>query len=188
MKTNYSLLLRIWHWLNVIAISGLLGTFFLRKTFLSWRDNSTIIIEKLSSYGIEVSLEQAKAIAKAIRTPMWEWHIIFGMIFAILLVVRLFILWKEKGFGYDHNESIHMHIVHNSYKVFYAILLFMAVSGLILTWYEPLGLSKDFTHSIKEIHELVAWIVVIFVPLHIAGVVIAENQDQKGLVSKMISG
>ncbi len=188
MKTNYSLLLRIWHWLNVIAVTGLLGTFFLRKTFLSWKDNSNIIIEKLSSYGIEVSIEQAKAVAKAIRAPMWEWHIIFGIMLAILLLLRLFILWKEKGFGYDHDKSMHMRLVYNGYKVFYAVLLFMAISGIILTWYEPLGISKDFAHSIKEIHELIAWVVVIFVPLHIAGVLMAENQDQKGLVSKMISG
>jgi cytochrome b561 len=185
---NYSLSFRIWHWLNVVAITGLLGTFFLRKTFLSWRDNSAIIMDKLSSFGVEVSAEQAKTIAKAIRAPMWEWHIIFGIMLGVLLLFRLFILYREKGFGYDHNESIHMHIVHNSYKLFYLILIFMTISGLVMNWYEALGLTKELTHSIKEIHELVAWVVVVFVPFHIAGVVVADSSDQKGLVSKIISG
>jgi len=188
MQTNYSLLLRVWHWLNVVAILGLIGTFFLRKTFLSWRDNSALIIEKLASYGIEVSAQQAKEVAQAIRAPMWEWHIIFGIMLSLLLLMRLFIIWKERGFGYDHNESVHIHFVHNGYKVLYGVLLFMSLSGLFLIGYESLGVSKDFAHSIKEIHELIAWVVVIFVPLHIVGVVIAETKDQKGLVSKMISG
>ena len=51
-----------------------------------------------------------------------------------------------------------------------------------------MGMSKDLAHSIKEIHELIAWAIVIFVPLHIVGVVIADSSDQKGIVSKMISG
>jgi len=188
METHYSKSLRIWHWLNAIAIFGLLGTFFLRKTFLSWRDNSAIIMEKFSSFGIEVSAEQAKAVAKAIRTPMWEWHIIFGIMLALLLLFRIFILFKEGGFGYDNSASLHMRMVHWGYKVIYLILIFMAVSGVILTWHDALGMSKDFAHSIKEVHELIAWTIVIFVPLHIIGVFVADNSDQKGIVSKMISG
>ena len=45
---RFSLSLRIWHWLNAIVVLGLLGTFFLRKTFLSWRENSQIIMHKLA--------------------------------------------------------------------------------------------------------------------------------------------
>ncbi len=187
MDSHHSKLLRIWHWLNVVAITGLLGTFFLRKTFLSWRDNSAIVMEKLASLGVEVTAEQAKVVAKAIRAPMWEWPIIFGVMLAILLLVRLFILWREKGFGHDDAGLMHMRMVHWGYKVFYLILIFMAVSGLIITWHEALGMSKDLAHSIKEVHELIAWTVVIFVPIHIAGVVIADSTDQKGIISKMIS-
>ena len=33
---SYSLQLRVWHWLHAVVVLGLLGTFFLRKTFLSW--------------------------------------------------------------------------------------------------------------------------------------------------------
>jgi len=187
MEQKQSKLLRIWHWLNFISISGLLATFFLRKTFLSWRENSQIIIDKLASFDIEISATQAKAIAKAIRAPMWEWHIIFGIMLAILLLFRIFIIYKEGGFGYE-KSSLHMNMVHLGYKLFYGILIFMATSGLVVNSYELLGLSKDLAHTIKDIHEIVAWSIVIFVPLHIAGVVIADATDQKGIVSKMISG
>ncbi|MEA3418146.1 MAG: cytochrome b/b6 domain-containing protein [Campylobacterota bacterium] len=188
MRIDYSRPIRIWHWLNALAVTGLLGTFFLRKTFLSWRDNAALITEKLSSFGIDVTAEQAKAVAKAIRAPMWEWHIIFGVMLALLLLFRIWIFWEEAGFGYDDEESLHMRMVHWGYRLFYLILIFMAVSGLVLTWHEALGITKDFTHSIKEVHEFVAWAVVFFVPLHIAGVVIADNSDQKGITSRMISG
>lgn len=89
MRIDYSRSLRIWHWLNAIAVSGLLLTFFLRKTFLSWRENSAVIVDKLSSLGVEVTAEQAKIVAKAIRAPMWEWHIIFGVMLGLLLLFRI---------------------------------------------------------------------------------------------------
>jgi len=95
MRIDYSPPIRIWHWLNVVAVTGLLGTFFLRKTFLSWRENSAIIVDKLSSLGVEVTAEQAKLVAKAIRAPMWEWHIIFGVMLALLLLYRGWIFWQE---------------------------------------------------------------------------------------------
>lgn len=188
MRVDYPRSIRIWHWLNVLAVTGLLGTFFLRKTFLSWRDNAALITEKFSSFGIDVTAEQAKAVAKAIRAPMWEWHIVFGVMLALLLLYRMWIFWQEAGFGYDDDESLHLQIVHWGYKLFYLVLIFMAVSGLILNWYEVLGITKEFAHSIKEVHESVAWAVVFFVPLHIAGVIIADNDDQKCITSRMISG
>ena len=187
MNRDYSRLLRVWHWLNAIVITGLLGTFLLRKTFLSWRANSDIIMDKFLYFDIDITTEQAKVVAKAIRAPMWEWHIIFGIALAVLMVFRIIILIKEGGFNYD-SPSFHLKMVHIGYKVFYLILLFMAISGLVLVWYKSMGISKDIAHSIKEIHEFVAWAVVIFVPLHIVGVVIADSSDQKGIVSKMISG
>lgn len=75
---KYTLKFRIWHWLNAIVVLGLLGTFFLRKTFLSWKTNSEIIMTKLSDIGIEITAQQAGVIAKTIRAGMWEWHIYFG--------------------------------------------------------------------------------------------------------------
>ena len=69
---KYTLKFRIWHWLNAIVVLGLLATFFLRKTFLSWKTNSEIIMTKLSEFGVEITAAQAKVLAKAIRAEMWE--------------------------------------------------------------------------------------------------------------------
>ncbi len=184
---SYNLALRIWHWLNAIAVSGLLATFFLRKTFLSWHDNAALITAKLAEFDIAITAEQAKMIAKAIRAPMWEWHIIFGFMLALLL------LWRAgtvlmRGFGYEKSPNAHMRWVYRGYKALYAILAFLAISGIVIYLRDTFGVSKELAHDFKELHEVIAWSVVLFVPLHIAGVVMADNSDQKGLVSKMISG
>ena len=183
---NYSLQLRIWHWLNAVVVLGLLGTFFLRKTFLSWRANSEILVAKLESFGIVVTHDQAVALAKAVRAPMWEWHIILGYAFAALVAWRLVTIFRE-GFGYAP-ENAHMAWVYRGYKIFYVIFTFMAVSGIVIHLAKDIGLSKELAGSIKEMHEFIAWTVVGFVVLHIAGVFVADNRDQKGITSKMVSG
>ena len=186
---KYTLKFRIWHWLNAIVVLGLLGTFFLRKTFLSWRTNSEILVMELSEMGTEITATQAKVLAKAVRAGMWEWHIILGYALAFLVLYRIYLFFADSSEKVDFNFlDMHHKAVRVSYYVVYAILLFMSVSGLIMYFYQELGMSKDFAHDIKEIHELVAYALAIFVPLHIAGVFVADATDEKGLVSTMING
>ena len=120
---------------------------------------------------------------------MWEWHIILGYALAFLLLYRIFIYFKE-GKNKDSFSSLTLHKkgVQSLYYIVYATLFFMSISGLIIHFYTELGLTKDIAHDIKEIHELVFNIIMVFVPLHIAGIIIAENSDEKGLVSTMING
>ncbi|UPT77043.1 cytochrome b/b6 domain-containing protein [Sulfurovum sp. XGS-02] len=182
---------RVWHWIHATVILGLLGTVFLRKTFLSWRANSELITQKLSEINIEVTSDQAKGLATAIRAPMWEWHILLGYAFAILVLWRLLLFFTQSGKTNYQNfkeKTLHKKIVALSYIVLYAVLLFMAVSGLAIHFHEALSLTKDTAHDIKEIHELVYNAVLIFVPLHIIGVILAENRDEKGIISNMIHG
>jgi len=186
---KYTPLFRLWHWFNAIIVLGLLGTVFLRKTFLSWRTNSEILMTKLSEIGVEITAEQAKMLAKAVRAGMWEWHIILGYALAVSILFRIYLYFQDSSlkecFG---SLSTHKKGVQSLYYLLYATLLFMSVTGFTIHFYEILGLTKDFAHDIKEIHELVFNIVMIFVPIHIAGVIIAELSDEKGLVSTMING
>ena len=91
------------------------------------------------------------------------------------------------GFGYTA-ENTHMALVHRAYKIVYGVLAFMAISGMSIYLYQDIGLTKEIAKSIKEVHELMAWGVVIFVVMHIVGVFVADNRDQKGIISRMISG
>ncbi len=186
---KYSLGFRLWHWLNAIVIVALLGTVFLRKTFLSWRTNSELLMSKLQEMGIEITVAQAKILAQTIRDGMWAWHIIFGYALAFLVLYRIYLFFNDKSEKEAFSSlTLHKKGVQSLYYVFYATLIFMSVSGLVIHFYELLGLTKETAHDIAEIHEAVFNFIMIFVPIHIAGVVIAENRDEKGLVSTMIHG
>jgi cytochrome b561 len=188
---KWSLNFRLWHWINALVVMGLIGTVLLRKSFLSWRTNSEILIQKLSEFNIDVTAAQAKVLAKAIRAPMWEWHIILGYALAALVLWRILLFFTQSGRqNYRHlkEENLHKKMVKLGYLVIYATLLFMAVSGLVIHFYEALGLTKDTAHDIKEVHELLYNVLLYFVPLHIIGVFVAENKDEKGILSDMVNG
>lgn len=182
---------RVWHWIHAMVILGLLGTVFLRKTFLSWRANSEILTEKLTEMNLEITSEQAVVLAKAVRAPMWEWHIILGYALSVLLLWRLLLFFTDSGrYNYRNfkTETLHKKMVKLGYIGIYGVLIFMAVSGLMIHFYEWLGLTKDAAHDIKEVHELVFNALLIFVPLHIIGVFVAENRGEKGIISDMVNG
>jgi cytochrome b561 len=186
---KYSLRFRIWHWLNAFVVLGLLGTVFLRKTFLSWRTNSEILMSKLAEINIDIAQEEAKILAKAVRAGMWEWHILLGYALAFLMLYRVALFFFDSSQKESFSSLIlHKKMVHISYYILYAILFFMSISGLVIYFYEALSLSKDTAHEIKEMHEFLYNYILIFVPLHLGGVVVAESRGESGIISRMIHG
>ena len=186
---KYSRNFRIWHWLNAFVVLGLLGTVFLRKTFLSWRTNSEILMSELQAMGSEISAEQAKILAKAVRAGMWEWHIILGYALVALILFRFYLYLKESSLRAKFDSlTTHKKAVRSLYYLIYTTLAFMALSGLSIHFYQELNISKELAYDIKEIHELTFYVIMFFVPLHLAGVVIADNTEKKGLISSMING
>lgn len=186
---KYTAIFRVWHWLNAIVILGLVGTVLLRKGFLSWRTNSEIIMTKLSDMGVEIFKEDAVAIAKAIRAPMWEWHIILGYALAFLVVYRIALFFFDKS-QKENFASLDLHKkgVNSLYYILYATIIFMTLSGFAMYLKEELALADATVKSIKELHELVYNYFLIFIPLHVAGVVVADIREEHGLISTMING
>jgi cytochrome b561 len=182
---------RVWHWLHTTVILGLLGTVFLRKTFLSWRTNSELIVQKMGEFDIDVSIEEAKILAKAIRAPMWDWHIILGYALVALVIWRVVLFFTQSGKENYQNffqKSLHKKLVIVGYIGVYGIILFMSVTGLLIHFYDILGFTREVAHDIKEVHELVFNAILIFVPLHIIGILVAENRDEGGIISEMVHG
>jgi len=182
---------RIWHWLHAAVVLGLLGTVFLRKTFLSWRTNSELLTQKLAEIDLSVTEAQAKILAKAIRAPMWEWHILLGYALGALVLWRIALFFTQSGkqnYQKMSEKNLHKKLVSYGYIFIYGVLLFMTLSGFTIHFYEELGLVKDTAHDIKEIHELVFNAVLIFVPLHIIGVVVADMTEEKDIISSMVNG
>lgn len=197
--------LRLWHWLDALAILGLLGTVLLRKTWLSWRTNSAFIADTLAESGTTITPDLAKEIAVGLRAPMWDWHYVLGFTLAGLLVVRFAIavvipaqrpwattfralagLGKVPLGGKPH--AIHFTAVKLLYAAFYLVLAFMVGTGVLMYFGDAIGLSEAVSGGLKEAHEVLMWSFVGFVIVHVAGVVVAELRGEEGTVSDMISG
>lgn len=186
---KYTAIFRVWHWLNAIVVLGLVGTVLLRKGFLSYRTNSEVIMTKLSDIGVEIFKEDAVAIAKAIRAPMWEWHLILGYALAFLVVYRIALFFFDKSQREDFASlDLHKKGVKSLYYILYTVLLFMTISGFAMYLKEELALADATVKSIKELHELVYNYFLIFIPLHVAGVVVADIIEEHGMISTMING
>ncbi len=181
--------LRLWHWLNAFAIFGLLGTVFLRKTFLSWRTNAQLIEDKAAELGASgLTAESAAVIARAIRDPMWQWHYVLGFALVALIVFRAGVGLATRTRPPVRPRSVHHKLVKVGYAVFYAAVTFMGTTGVVLFFKAQLGLSKELTQGVKESHEAAIIFFALFVAAHLMGVVVAELRGERGLVSDMING
>ncbi len=142
----------------------------MRKTFLSYKTNGIVIQEKLMDMNITISLESAKAIAKAIRTPMWDWHYYFGFALVLFFVYRIIIGFKNL----KEEKEILKKFIH---ILFYIMLGFMVISGTVLYFYK--------IEFLKELHEISMFSFLIFIPLHILAVIKAEYKHGN-IIQKMI--
>lgn len=192
MQKKFTSLYRIWHWIMALSTLGLLTTVMLRKTFLSWHANAAIIQHKLSELGTDISAESAKVVAKAIRAPMWEWHYIFGLFLGVSLLLYIYLRFTQRiephCFLFLKASTLQEHLKNGTYVLLVIILFIMAISGALIYFYEFLGFSKDFAHTIKEFHELMLWPLVALIVMHFAGVIRHEFSTKEGIVSKMIHG
>lgn len=176
---NFSPSFRLWHWLTAFSMFGIIITVILRKTVMHKEQIGGIVQTKLAELGTVITDEQAVMIGKAVRNPMWDWHIYLGIFIAVLLVWRLAMIVKN-GFGFDENPK--MQNVYRLYKVVYLLLGMISVSGLML-YYKLAGESKEL---VEGIHENIGYAIFAFVVLHIIGVIIAERGEMRGIISKMI--
>ncbi len=186
--------LRIWHWLNAIVITGSLLTVLLRETLFDRHVNATLIETKLFENGIGISSELAMEIAILFRDKLWQWHIFLGLTLTALVLIRftVYLVHKARGIPglkvFAPGQSLHESVVYLSYRIFYVAVTLMVISGLTLVFYENFGISENMAESVEGFHKLMMWFFLAFVIGHIVGVVVAENQNDPGLVSDMING
>lgn len=178
---HFSSSFRIWHWLQAVLMFGMFITVLLRTTVMHKEQIGGIVQSRLAEIGTVITDEQAVLIGKAVRSPMWDWHIYMGIALAVLLVWRIAMVLKN-GFGFDENPA--MQKVYKVYKLFYGVLAVMSISGLVLYW-KLAGESKEIVESV---HMYLGWGLFAFMAIHILGVLLAEKSDQSGLVSRMING
>jgi|TARA_R110000822_G_scaffold175249_2_gene314948 cytochrome b561 len=147
---------------------------------------AAIIQDYLSGTDQVLSQEQLISLAKKIRQPMWNWHIYIGYIltglFSLRFILPIFGPMKfQNPFG--KNLSIKEKFQKWTYIIFYLGVVISLFTGLIIE-FGP----KELKSSMEEIHILGIYYLIGFIVLHLAGVFIAEFTDQKGIISRIVSG
>lgn len=187
-----SLNLRVWHWLNFVAIFGLMFTYIFRKTWFNKNDNALLIQNKLSEFGVSLSDENSTIIAKLLREQMWNWHYIFGFILVFLLLFRLFVfIFKKESCPLQkikEGNNLHQKGARVLHLLFYIVTFLICLTGVLLYFREDLSLTKSFVGFMKDMHKLSFWFYLFFIVAHIFGVVKAEQSESSGLISEMING
>jgi len=184
--TKYSKTYRIMHWAIAITFVLLLITIFLRLTWMNKYNVAAIIQNYLIDTGQVLTEDQLIVLAKKIRQPMWDWHIYFGYLLTGLFSLRLMLPFFGKMKLQNplvKNLSMKEKFQKWTYIVFYICVMVSLTTGLII----ELG-PKELKKPMESIHVLGIYYLVGFIALHISGVLIAEFIDQKGIVSRIVSG
>ncbi|MDD2412021.1 MAG: cytochrome b/b6 domain-containing protein [Bacteroidales bacterium] len=185
-NSKYSIVYRIIHFAMVILFLLLLGTIFLKFTFLNKSNVAAIIQGFLTSNDLKLSQEQLNDLAKLIRQPMMDWHnyIGYGLVglFAIRFALPFFGKMKYQN-PFDKSLTKRVRFQKILYIVFYVCTIVSLISGVLIEF----G-SIEYKELMKDIHALSIYYLIPFVVIHIAGVLMGEFTDQKGIISRIVNG
>ncbi|RYF21345.1 MAG: cytochrome b/b6 domain-containing protein [Flavobacteriales bacterium] len=186
IKQKYSANLRLWHWLNSLVIIGSLLTILINSTLFDKRSNTAFITKELENAGASVTAQQARAVSHGLEEKIWDLHVYLGYFLVALFVYRLvfeifqpknqkFKLKLQKAFqlyrtSKDQTNSKDL-LIKLIYLVFYFVLFLMVITGLTVKFHDALGIGNSLSHSIKEVHGFLMYVVLAFIVLHIVGVV-----------------
>ncbi|MCI2228958.1 cytochrome b/b6 domain-containing protein [Polaribacter sp. MSW13] len=183
---NYSKIYRIIHWSIAISFLLLLITIFLRLTWMNKNNVAVIIQDYLDTTDQVLSQDQLIVLAKKIRQPMWNWHIYIGYVLTGLFSLRFMLpLFGHMKFQnpFIKNLSLKEKFQKWIYIIFYLCVIISLVTGLIIE-FGP----KELKTTMEEIHVLSIYYLVGFLVIHLAGVFVAEFTNQKGIISRIVSG
>lgn len=183
---SYSKIYRLIHWSIAISFTLLLLTIFLRLTWMNKNHMAEIIGNYLSQTDQSLSQDELIVLAKKIRQPMWQWHVYIGYVLVGLFALRFTLpFFGEMKFQnpLQKNLPVKEKFQNWTYIVFYVCVVASLVTGLIIE-HGPKTIKKQ----VEEWHELSIYYLVAFIIIHLAGVLISEFTNQRGLISKIISG
>lgn len=183
---DYSTIYRIIHWAIAICMILILGTIFLRLTWMNRENVANIIQDYLSTTDQSLSRDEIVLLAKKIRKPMWEWHIYLGYVLTGLYSIRMLLpLFGEMKFTNPLSKQIPAIDKFKLwvYLVFYLCLAISLSTGLLIE-FGP----KEWKENLEEIHELSIYYLIAYMALHLGGVLMAEFTHQQGIISRIVSG
>ena len=200
----HSRAIRIWHWTFVLFVSATLAIVLLASTIFRTRNTIPLVEQQLLQNGINVSTDQARAVAHEFNDKLWDVHRFIGYGLCFLLFTRWAIELRQpqkerlkyrlrKAMSFSSTIPIerlqrrHYVNVKTLYLLFYAVFVTMGLTGLVLA-FDDVPRLQEYQQPAKQIHSLLQYAVYAFILLHLVGVVRADVGRHKGLVSGMIHG
>jgi cytochrome b561 len=182
---NYSRIYRILHWAIALSMLFLLLTVFLRLTWMNKHNVAAIIQDFMKSTDQILTEDEAISLAKKIRKPMWMWHIYIGYVLVGLFTIRFSLpFFGEMKFQSPFKKSTLSEKFKSwVYIVFYICVTISLTTGMFIEF------GPDSLHEImEEIHVLSIYYLLSFIVIHLSGVLIAEFSNEKGIISRIVSG
>lgn len=183
---SYPVVYRVMHWAIALCMLALLLTIFLRATWMNREHVANIIQGYMPTADVTLSREQAVALAKKIRAPMWQWHIYLGYALVGLYGVRMALpLFGAMPLSNPLREGLSRKVKFQFavYLVFYACMAVSLCTGLLIVL-GPRGMKE----TVEGIHALSIYYLLAFIALHLGGVLLAEFTSDQGIVSRIVSG
>lgn len=180
---KFTVLHRLLHWTTALAMMVLFLTGFLRMYWM----NRHVIVSFIQEKTEVLTKDEMVTIAKSIRQPMWEWHVVFAYILMALFVVRLlYMLLKGIRFPnpFQRKWSWKERLQGAVYFYFYWYVLTASITGVCIQYRWFMVIRKELV----SFHKLGLYLFPLFILLHFIGIYIGERSSKKGVVSKMIGG
>ncbi len=174
---KHSTINRVLHGAIALTLTLIIGTIFLRMTWLDKNNVADIIQGYLSTTDQSLSRDQAVVLAKQIRQPMWDWHWYLGYFLTGLLAIRFSLsLFGKMEFPHPFRKHLPLSKKFQAwvYFIFYICVSISLITGLILEF----G-SGDFIKPIKVVHKLSLYYLIPFIVIHLGGVLAAWYKKER---------
>jgi Ni,Fe-hydrogenase I cytochrome b subunit len=203
---DYSVAMRLWHWVNAALVSGQLLTILFQKVIVNAKQAVPEFQAAISKGGGTLSAQQGRAVAHVISERIWTWHVWMGVALAffwLFWTVMQALDPAGRRFGArltaaarryklaapaEHADARHVLLAKLTYAAFYLFITIMVVTGLALIFADDLPWLGSMEHTVKEVHNVTMYLIIGYIVLHVVGVVWADIHDDRGLISRMVSG
>ncbi len=203
---DYSAPMRLWHWVNAALVSGQLLTILFQKVIVNAKHAVPEFQAAISQGGGTLSEQQGRAVAHVISERIWAWHIWMGVALAsfwLFWTVMQALDPAGRRFGArlmaaarryklaapaEHADARHALLAKLTYAAFYLFITIMVMTGLALIFADDVPWLGSIKHTIEEVHNVTMYLIIGYIVLHVVGVVWADIYNDRGLVSRMVSG
>lgn len=185
-EKRFNLANRLLHWSIAFTILFLLLTVFLRSTWMDKNQIGDIVKNNLNKSNINLTDKDAANIGRAVRRPMWQCHIYAGYVMIGLYVIRM-IVTAIQGIAYKNPFTKGLSFKEKLKSWIYIIFYFLLTITLFTGFMVENG-PKAWKDSMEFIHVKSLYFFIAFIIVHIVGVMIADAKEDRGIISKIITG